>query len=264
MNIIDLKSAPHWSYSAFQTYLQCPMKYYLRYVEHAEPEHTCSALPFGRAFHAVLSERARKGTAFSLDDAKDDFFVYFKGETEVCENLTYKPEESFESCLMKGYDMLETALENWQDDYVDVSVAEAFSVEVPGLSKPLIGEFDLIVRNDDEEIVCDWKTSASKWQTGKADWDLQATTFCYAYQQLYGRIPLFRFDVFTKAKQPTATNYYTLRTESDLQKFIFLAQQIEKSIQSGLFYPNENCMNCSDCPYKKQCKNVCQKGVSNE
>ena len=68
----------------------------------------------------------------------------------------------------------------------------------------------------------------------------------------------------TAAKQPTASSYYTVRTEDDLQKFIFLAQQIEKSIQSGLFYPNENCMNCSDCPYKKQCKNVCQKGVGNE
>ena len=130
--------------------------------------------------------------------------------------------------------------------------------------EPLIGEFDLIVRNDAEETVCDWKTSASKWQTGKADWDLQATTFCYAYQQLYGRIPLFRFDVFTKAKQPTASSYYTVRTEDDLRKFIFLAQQIEKSIQSGLFYPNENCMNCSECPYKKQCKSVCQKGCCNE
>ena len=74
-------------------------------------------------------------------------------------NLTQQPRKK---------KVLEVALENWQDDYVDVSVAEAFSVEVPGLSKPLIGEFDLIVRNDAEETVCDWKTSASKWQTGKA------------------------------------------------------------------------------------------------
>ena len=48
----------HWSYSALNTYLQCPMKYKFRYVEHAPEERSGACFAFGRAFHAVLSARA--------------------------------------------------------------------------------------------------------------------------------------------------------------------------------------------------------------
>ena len=71
--IETVREKPHWSYSAFQTYLTCPMRYYFRYIERAEVERTSISLPFGRAFHAVLSERARKGTGFKLEEAKADF-----------------------------------------------------------------------------------------------------------------------------------------------------------------------------------------------
>ena len=66
-------------------------------------------------------------------DAKEDFAVYFKGETEVCENLTYKPDEDYWFWDKRGCDMIELALAEWPDDYTVKSVAEAFSVDVPGL-----------------------------------------------------------------------------------------------------------------------------------
>ena len=70
--IETVRETPHWSYSSFQTYLTCSRKYFLRYIEHAEVERTSVAIPFGRAFHAVLSERARKGTNYKIEDAKED------------------------------------------------------------------------------------------------------------------------------------------------------------------------------------------------
>ena len=181
--IETMRETPHWSYSALQTYLTCPMRYYFRYIEHAEVERTPISIPFGRAFHLVLSERAMKGTNYTIVDAKEDFAVYFKGETEVCENLTYKPEEDYWFWDKRGCDMLEVALADWPDDYAVKSVAEAFSVDVPGLSKPLVGEFDLVTVDGGDETICDWKTAAMNWPKGKVDRDLQATTFCYAFQQ---------------------------------------------------------------------------------
>ena len=50
--IETMKETPHWSYSAFNTYLACPMKFFFRYIAHSEPERTSVSLPFGRAFHA--------------------------------------------------------------------------------------------------------------------------------------------------------------------------------------------------------------------
>ena len=253
-NIESLKERPHWSYSAFSTYLTCPMKYYFRYVAQAEVERTSACLPFGRAFHAVLSERALKGPSFTKEDALENFAVFFKGETEVSENLIYKPDETFDSCLQKGFDMLAVAFESWSDDYTVKAVAESFKVEVPGLHKPLIGEFDLVMADGGDEAVCDWKTASSKWPASKADHDLQATAFCYAYKAIHGRSPLFRFDVYTKAKQPTLNQYYTVRTQDELDRFAYLASKIERSVEAGIFYPNESCMNCAECPYRERCK----------
>ena len=183
--IDTVRETPHWSYSAFQTYLTCPMRYYFRYIEHAEVERTSISIPFGRAFHAVLSDRARKGNSYTIEDAKEDFAVYFRGETEVSENLTYKQDEDYWFWDKRGCAMLDVALAEWPDDYTIKSVAEAFSVDVPGLSKPLIGEFVLVTVDGGDETVVDWKTASMKWPSGKADRDLQATVFCYAYEKLH-------------------------------------------------------------------------------
>ena len=252
--IDTVRETPHWSYSAFNTYLTCPMRYYFRYIEHAEVECTSVSIPFGRAFHAVLSERAKKGTNYTVEDAKEDFAVYFRGETEVSENISYKPDEDYWFWNQRGCDMLDVAFAEWSDDYTVKSVAEAFSVDVPGLSKPLIGEFDLVVTDGGDETIVDWKTASMKWPNGKADRDLQATTFSYAYHQIHGRMPMFRFDVFTKAKTPAHHQFYTYRNLDDINRFVYLAGQIERAVNSGVFLPVESCMNCAECAYGSRCK----------
>ena len=259
--IETIREKPHWSYSAFQTYLTCPMRYYLRYIAHAEPERTNASIPFGRAFHAVLSERAMKGTDYTVEDAKEDFAVYFRGETEVSENLTYKPDEDYWFWNQLGCDMLDVAFAEWSDDYTVKSVAESFSVEVPGLSKPLIGEFDLVTVDGGDETICDWKTASMKWPAGKVERDLQATAFCFAYEQTHGKIPLFRFDVFTRAKTPAHHQFYTVRRQDELDRFVYLAGQIEKAVNNGLFIPIESCMNCAECAYSGRCKAVHRKAA---
>ena len=259
--IETMRETPHWSYSAFNTYLTCPMRYYFRYVKHAEVERTNVSIPFGRAFHAVLSERARKGISYKAEEGKADFAMYFKGETEVSENLAYKPDEDYWFWEQRGYDMLDVALAEWPDDYTVKSVAEAFSVDVPGLSKPLVGEFDLVTVDGGDDTICDWKTASVKWAAGKADRDLQATTFCYAYQQIHGVNPLFRFDVFTKAKSPAHHQFYTLRTNDDFERFVYLAGKIEQAINTGIFLPVESCMNCAECAYGSRCKAVHRKAA---
>jgi hypothetical protein len=170
------------------------------------------------------------------------------------EHLVYKPKEDYDSLLQTGFNMLAVSLENWQDDFAVRSVAEGFSVEMPGLSKPLIGEFDLLVEDGDHECIVDWKTASSKWAPGKAHQELQATVFCYARTKQAGRNPLFRFDVVTKTRTPCAESHYTQRNEADFQRFELLAQTIESAVQRDVFYPNETGFSCADCPYKTKCR----------
>ena len=254
MRIDKLRENPHWSYSAMQCYLTCPLKYKFRYIDNAEPERTGSCFPFGIAFHAALSERARIGRDMSEREVCDVFEDYFKVECEAAANLTFKPNESYDSMLQTGVKMLEVACKNWMDDFAVESVAETFSVTVPGLSKPLIGEFDCVVTDGRDTCIVDWKTASAKWALGKADSDLQATAFCYAYKHKHGENPLFRFDVVTKAKSPTVNNYYTLRTERELDRFVGLANAIERSVNTGCFYPNDTGFSCGECPFANRCK----------
>ena len=254
MRFDKLRESPHWSYSAMQCFLTCPLKYKFRYIDNAPVERTNACFPFGRAFHAALSERARIGSFMSEREVCDVFEDFFKAETDAAENLVFKASETYDSLLQTGFKMVEAACENWLDDYSVQRVAESFSVTVPGLSKPLIGEFDLVVTDGQDNCIVDWKSASAKWPVGKADKDLQATAFCYAFKQKYGEKPLFRFDVFTKAKTPTVNNYYTLRTDNELDRFVSLANQIEKSVNSGNFYPNETVFSCGDCPYADRCK----------
>ena len=101
----------------------------------------------------------------------------------------------------------------------------------------------------------DWKTSASRWPAGKADRDLQATVFSYAYEKLNGTTPLFRFDVITKAKNPVCETHYTCRDDSAFRRFESLAVRVQDAVDKGVFLPNETSFACAECPYKNRCKN---------
>ena len=89
---------------------------------------------------------------------------------------------------------------------------------------------------------------------GKADRDLQAVAFCFAYKEMYHHNPFFRFDVITKAKTPTVSNHYTVRTQDELDRFVYLANAIERSVNAGCFYPNDTGFGCAECPYADRCK----------
>ena len=106
MRIDKLREIPHWSYSAMQCFLICPLKYQFRYIDKVEPERTGSCFLFGKAFHAALSERARIGKDMSEREVCDVFADYLKAETDAAENLVYKPNEDYDSLLQTGFKMV--------------------------------------------------------------------------------------------------------------------------------------------------------------
>ena len=251
-----LRQSPHWSYSALNCYMQCPQRYCFRYVENAPAERIGSCIPFGKAFHAALTARAVHGRDFSLTEAQEGFAESFRLESKATPELCWKPGEDYDTCVAKGFDMLKVALENWQDDFAVKEVAVPFSLRIPGVGRPLIGEFDLVADDCGSDAVVDWKTASSKWASNRADFELQATAYTYVYAKLNGTNPLFRFDVYTKAKAPTVTSYYTRRTEADFARFERIAAQIDRSVERGCFHPIVSCQNCAECPYRDRCKKV--------
>lgn len=251
MNLNELRKLPHWSYSAISTYLNCSLQYRFRYVDRAESERSSACFAFGKAFHAAMSYYA-----MHLDNVFFDVFRdVFKLEVEATPNLVFKPSDDFDSMLDTGMKMLATARENWLDtDHVS-GVAVPFKVEVPGLSRPLIGEYDLLLNDGGSTVIVDWKTAAAKWPVGKAGHDLQASAFCYAYAKEHGENPLFRFDVVTKTKNPSFASHWTTRTGEDFRRFELLAKRVDEAVNKGVFLPCETSFSCAACPYADKCRN---------
>lgn len=254
----ELRKQPHWSYSALNTYLNvCQVQYYFRYIERAEAEQTSACLPFGRAFHAALTAQAWEcvmGSSSTRAEIVERFVEAFEIEVEATPNLIYKDGENRDSMIELAAKMLDVTLAHWSDFYTVKGVAEAFAVEVPGLDKKLIGEYDLIVHDGPDICIVDWKTSASRWPGGKVDRDLQATVFSYAYWRQTDKRPLFRFDVTTKAKTPDCSSHYTVRDRHDFNRFEFIIGQVENAINKGIFLPSETSFACAECPYAKKCR----------
>ena len=172
---------------------------------------------------------------------------------KATDNVKFKVGEDTDTMSDLARRMFKPVLDNWNDFYNVRSIAEGFEVSVPGLEKPLVGEFDLVVNDGRETCIVDWKTSSSRWPSGKADRDLQATVFSYAYHQMHDELPLFRFDVVTKAKTPTCETYYTTRIPGDFERFEVIAYRVQDAINKGVFLPNDTSFACADCPYKNRC-----------
>lgn len=258
MKINELRTKPHWSYTALNTYLNiCQLQFFFRYIEEAEVEQISASLIFGKAFHAALSQQADvagNGSNLSVENLGDMFDEYFTTSVKATDNVKYKPCEDSDTMSDLARRMFKPVLDNWSDFYNVRSIAEGFEVAVPGLDKPLVGEFDLVINDGRESCIVDWKTSSSRWPSGKTDRDLQATVFSYAYHQMHDELPLFRFDVVTKAKTPTCETYYTTRSPDDFARFEVIANRVQDAISKGVFLPNETSFACAECPYKNHCK----------
>ena len=264
--LAQLKEQPHYSYSALNTYINtCQLLYYYRYIEKAEAERTPVALPFGTAFHSVLSEQAqvaKTGNLLTAEQMTEAFTTYFEANCKDAGNIVFKRDESIEDQLATAKRMFEVVNKEWIDYWNIQSVAEPFRIEMPGLSKPIIGELDMVITEktpfDDEhdkgyDTIVDFKTAARMWSDDKPARDLQATVFSYAFEKVHGRRPSFRFDVVTKAKTPTVKHLYTSRDEDSYQRLEKLFLMADKGIQAGVFMPNESSFACSDCPFADHC-----------
>ncbi|MBP5638290.1 MAG: PD-(D/E)XK nuclease family protein [Victivallales bacterium] len=262
--LAQLKEQPHYSYSALNTYINtCQLLYYYRYIEKAEAERTPVALPFGSAFHSVLSEQAqaaKNGKRLTADEMTEAFATYFQANCKDAANIVFKRDENIEDQIATAKRMFEAVA--WIDYYNILSVAEPFKVEMPGLSKPLIGELDMVISEhtpfDDEsdrpyDTIVDFKTAARMWPDDKPMKDLQATVFSYAFEKVHGRRPSFRFDVVTKTKEPAVKHFFTSRDEGHYRRLEKLFVTADKGIQAGVFLPNESSFACSDCPYADRC-----------
>lgn len=109
------------------------------------------------------------------------------------------------------------------------------------LSLPMSGVIDRVVS---ENLLADYKTSASAWNQNQVDdilgeKGLQATIYCFAWWEMTGVIPDFEFDVQRKDPGPRTKafdRYTTNRSIEDFARFHDWASAVLKEADRAMFY----------------------------
>jgi putative RecB family exonuclease len=262
-SLAELRKRPHWSFSRINGLVNfCSLAWAFRYVYRREPEFRPASLVFGSAFHGALAFHAnrrlqgKKCTAACHDVLADLLTTNCQADGPP---VRFGNGEDLDSLIQQGQSMLDASLASLDPEEEIEAVGVPFSVPlidasgIP-LDKPLIGEYDLVVRKNGISTIVDWKTSARRWPKGKAETDLQPTCYLWAEQHQGRPGTQFRFDVVTKTKQPTCEQHHATRSPADFAQLGETARVLERIVANDCFLPRQGSWECANCPYAGACK----------
>lgn len=253
----DLRSKPHTSISAIKTYLQCPRRYRLQYVDRIKPAFRSAPLAFGTAWHDVidhwltstasqdeLHQRLRDKLTVSLADGD----IVFDDEDETASSL-----------IDMSLRMLDIFLVKVRRPERIIAVEVPFSLELvhPQTAEILpvrfIGSIDALVVEDGVEAVWELKTGKRRWNADAIDYDLQTTSYKIAARDL-GRgddTPL-KLLLTTKAKQPDVQVERLLRHRRDERELVETVFAVHRAVDAGVDFANRG-WQCRTCAWAGAC-----------
>lgn len=191
-------------------------------------------------------------------EIKDHFLdAWHAAETQ--RPIQYRDGEQRGNLLEQGIALLEMYLAEPPPQNI-VAVEEPMLVPLHNssgefLEKPLIAIVDLLNRDECSGLtVTEFKTSGRRYGEFEADTTLQATCYAHAVQERYDEPAAVKYTVLVKTKKPAIQRLETVRSDADLGRLGDIVQNIERAVEAKAYYPIENPMNCSGCPYRLPCR----------
>lgn len=251
---------PHWSYSQITQYLRCPLQYYFQRIRKLPEPWVSSSLVLGSAVHAALAEyhnRLLYRRECSGHDIQETFLGTWKGREEQ-RPIKYRRGEERTKAIDQGVALLEMYLNEPPPERI-VGVEQEFTVPLHNsrgeiLEKPLVAVLDLLCEDGDEFKVVEFKTSGRRFSEAEAATSLQVTCYLNAIREKYDRPASLHYKVLVKTKTPQIQDIKVERTPEDISRLGDLVEVVERAIAAKVFYPVENVMNCSTCPFREPCR----------
>ncbi len=246
----------HFSYSQLNTYLTCPLRYRLQYVELIPPAFTASALAFGSAVHeavAAFHHQHLLGDTLRPDQMLDVYRQAWTSRSGV--EIRFCNGDNQESLQEKALQMLTVYQESFDPSVEVLGIEEFFQLEIARTVPPFQGYIDVIEQGVDGTVtVADLKTAARKLSNGQADGNLQLTAYAIGAEAL-GFDPdklTLRLDVVTKTKSPELVRYETTRTAQERERFCKLVTNVWHAIERETWFPRQD-WHCQQCAWAKPC-----------
>lgn len=259
-NLVSPVTRDHISHSSLQTYRQCPLKFYFKYVA-ALPQTTIPATyVFGSAVHSALelhfNELLAGGATPNLDTLLGAFQEGW--EEHPPESIKYSKSETRDSLGRLADRLLRAFLDS---DFARptgriIGVEEELrGAIIPG-APPLLARLDLLTETDDAITVTDFKTARSAWSNQTAeDSGSQILLYGQLVRRLLPHKPLrLEFIVATKTKEISIARHSVAFNQHSLTRTMRIAERVWHAIEAQHFYPNPSAMNCPSCPFRDPCR----------
>jgi putative RecB family exonuclease len=256
----ELREKPHLSASSVSTYLECGLQWRFKYIDTVEPEFISDSLLFGSSIHSTLevfNQNRKNGLLPDLDTVQEFFERVWKEKVKATPHLKYTKDNTEESLLEQGKSLLEVFYEELPDTgYEILAVEEPFSLNIPGLSTPIIGVIDLVEIDDTGTvIITDFKTTGRKFSSDEVDKHFQMSLYHLAavYNGFGTSDIILKLGLFIKTKTPKYEEIFTTRFRDDHQKILNTIKSVSEGIEKGVYIPNTNSWRCKNCEYASAC-----------
>lgn len=260
--LIELRRKPHTSISALKTFMMCPRRYRLHYIDHVRPDFYAAALALGSAWHEVLAvwladtasegeleELLRQRILSRLHEAEVP--VLFDDEDETEDTFVERALlmfKTFRESVRRPKAVLGTEIP-FAVDLVDPTTGEVLPV-------PVVGAMDAVALEEDGlGSLWEFKTAAKKYPVvgGTTDHDPQLTLYRRAARELGFDGVRLRYVVTTKTKAPQVQVLDVERTDADERE---LAEQffgVHRAIEAGVDHRQRGWA-CASCAHAGACR----------
>jgi putative RecB family exonuclease len=248
------------SFSAVNTFQSCSLRYYFRYVLGLPEETVSASLVMGSAIHASLQFHYEQLLAGDEPPALDTLLDVFQD--------SWRSHEGQEILYGKGEDlnsmsqMAERMLKAFQRSAIANPAGNIIAVEeelrgqlIPGLPD-LLARVDLVIDEGNRLAATDFKTARSAWNLDHVE---ESASQLLLYHELIkdlsdGRPVKLGFAVLTKTKTPDLAEYPVEVNLHQLERTKKVVERAWRAIEAGHFLPSPSPVNCSTCPFKRQCR----------
>ena len=264
-SLAQLRNGLHFSASALKSFLICPWKFRLQYVEGAVPEFRPSTMILGSAVHQALAlyhKGLQVQEPLPLAEIRAQFDMAISTEAQSDVPIQFKNGETEDDLRQVGMALVELYCEEAKPKTI-LAVEQPFKAKLVDpatgelLEPQLVGVFDLVEADDEGTVsVVEIKTAARKWSASQVDLDLQGSLYAEAIAQA-GMVPegqeaLIRYEILVKNKKPLLDSKSAVRRPGDRKLAVTIAVDVLRAIELDAFYRNPG-WQCAGCQHRKQC-----------
>lgn len=252
----------HLSVSSIKTFLSCPRKFRLKYVDRERGSHRSAALAVGTAWHTTIGRllfNHAQGDESDTQELKEHLRHALSSELRADgPPVLFEDGEDEGQLVDTCQKMLEVFVKRVKLPSKVHAIELPFSVELHDpetgevLSVPLIGSIDAVVEDEGVEL-WELKSGKRKWSQDQLDFDLQATAYRIGVRkQLPDRVRL-KLLVTTKTKAPDVQVERLLRSKRDEKDLMATASSLVRAVRAGVDHPARSWA-CRSCEVAGVCR----------